>query len=72
MMSGDMSEALMLARQLLARLDALLWYSIEAGRLLPILRAARDSGDLAQMDAALAEQDLVDAEYREMWTRASS
>ena len=71
-MAGDMSEALTLARRLLARLDALLWYSTEAGRLLPILKAARDSEDPAQMDAALAEQERVDAEYREMWAKASS
>ena len=71
-MTGDMSEVLTLAQRQLAMIDALLWYSTEAGRLLPILKAARDSEDLAQMDSAIAEQERVDAEYREMWAKASS
>ena len=60
-----------LAQRQLAMIDALLWYSIEAGRLVTILTAARDSEDPAQMDAALAEQERVDAEYREMWLQAT-
>ena len=61
-----------LAQRQLAMIDALLWYSIEAGRLVTILTAARDSEDPAQIDAALAEGARADAQFQEMWAFAEA